>query len=118
MNSEEIKKHITDETGKIVHNIKSIEAASKRQLKDTYLASEILLALTKGHDVSDEQITFLKGQSVNLGKALVLIGLQAVPGSSVAIVILEKVAEKHGFSLFPQEQKEPGMPGEKQEDIP
>lgn len=116
MNSEELKKHITDETGKIVHKIESLEAASKRQIKDTYLASEILLSLTKGHEVSAEQITFLKGQSVNLGKALVLIGLQAVPGSSVAIVLLEKVAEKHGFSLFPQEQKEPEMPGAKQED--
>ena len=117
MNSEDIKKHITDEAGKVLHEIESLEAATKRQLKDTYLASEILLELSKGNEVSAEQITFLKGQSVNLGKALVLIGLQAVPGSSVAIVMLEKVAEKHGFSLFPEAQKEPEMPGEKKEDL-
>lgn len=67
--------------------------------------------------MSPEQIAFLKDQSVNLGKAFALIGLQAVPGSSVAIVLLEKVAEKHGFTLFPRELKESGMPeakGEKQ----
>ncbi|MFL9484835.1 hypothetical protein ACI6Q2_18770 [Chitinophagaceae bacterium LWZ2-11] len=112
MNSKKIKEDIKNKAGKVLQEIKSIETATERQLKDTYLASEILLHLCKGNEASEAQIEFLKGQSVNLGKALALIGLQAVPGSSVAIVILEKSAEKHGFSLFPVALEEPEMPEE------
>jgi hypothetical protein len=110
MDAKKIKDKIKNEASKAVENIKKLEDFTKREVKDTYLASEILLDLTKGNEVTEEQIKFLKEQSINLGKALAIIGLQAVPGSSVAIVILEKVAEKHGFTLFPKELKEPEMP--------
>lgn len=112
MDAKQIEDRIKAEASKALENMKKLGHATEQQVKDTYLASEILLSLTKGNAVSEEQIIFLKEQSLNLGKALALIGLQAVPGSSVAIVILEKVAVKHGFSLFPRELKEPGMPGE------
>lgn len=115
MDAKQIEDRIKAEAGKTLENMKKLGRATEQQVKDTYLASEILLSLTKGNEVSGEQITFLKEQSLNLGKALALIGLQTVPGSSVAIVILEKVAEKHGFSLFPRELKEPGMTREEQE---
>lgn len=112
-------RHIEDlvrlEANKALESMKKLGHATEKQAKDTYLASEILLSLTKGDDVSVEQITFMKAQSVNLAKALTLIGLQAVPGSSVAIVVLEKVAEKHGFSLFPRNLEEPEMPGKQEE---
>lgn len=104
-------KHLEDlvrsEAGKALEKMKSLGHATEKQAKDTYLASEILLSLTKGHEVSETQVIFLKEQSINVGKALALIGLQLVPGSSVAIVILEKVAEKHGFTLFPRDLEEP-----------
>lgn len=115
MDVKKIEDQIKAEASKALESMKKLGHTTETQVKDTYLASEILLSLTKGHDVSEEQITFLKGQSLNLGKALALIGLQAVPGSSVAIVILEKVAEKHGFTLFPRELKTPDMHGEEGE---
>lgn len=54
-------------------------------------------------------MAFLKGQSIDLAKALALIGLQAVPGSSLAIIALEKIGKKYGFTLFPQAQKDPDV---------
>ena len=86
--------------------IKSVGKAFKRESKETKIASKILLKMLRGKKVTPEEIQFLKGQSVDLGKALALIGLQAIPGSSFAIIVIEKVAQKYGFTLFPQEQKE------------
>ncbi|HEY9124047.1 MAG TPA: hypothetical protein PK252_04025 [Bacteroidales bacterium] len=86
--------------------IKSVGRAFKRESEETKIASKILLKMLKGKDVTPEEVQFLKGQSVDLGKALALIGLQAIPGSSFAIIAIEKVAQKYGFTLFPQEQKE------------
>jgi hypothetical protein len=114
MDAKKIEEQLKAEACKALEALKNLEHATETQVKDTYLASEILLSLTKGHEVSAEQITFLKDQSVNLGKALTLIGLQVVPGSSIAIVVLEKVVEKHGFTLFPRELKKPGMPGQEE----
>ena len=53
------------------------------------------------------EIKFLKSQSVDIAKALALIGLQTVPGSSAGIVVLEKIAKKYGFTLLPRAQEEP-----------
>ena len=109
MNPKKIKSLIKDEAGKVGQSVQSLKIASKRELHETYVASEILLKLSTGHEVSGEQIKFLKEQSVDFTKALVLIGLQAVPGSSVAIIALEKIGEKHGFTLFPKAQENPDM---------
>ena len=87
--------------------IKSVGKAFRRESKETKIASKILLKMLRGKKVTPEEIHFLKSQSVDLGKALALIGLQAVPGSSFAIIAIEKVAQKYGFTLFPKEQKKP-----------
>ena len=105
MNADEIKNQLKDKANKTLENIKSIGKASEREVHETYLASEILLKLSKGDDVSTEQITFLKQQSIDLAKAVTLIGLQAIPGSSIAIIAIEKIGQKNGFTLFPQAQK-------------
>lgn len=115
MNTSTLKLQIKEKATKAWEKIKSIGRASKREAQETYLASKILLDLSRGKEVSEDQIKFLKEQSIDFGKALALIGLQAVPGSSVAIVALEKIGEKHGFTLFPQDQKDPEMPEEKPE---
>ena len=85
---------------------KTIGKAFQREARETRQASKILLKMVHGKDVSKEEIKFLKDQSVDIGKALALIGLQAVPGSSVAIIAIEKVAQRHGFTLFPQSQSD------------
>lgn len=76
-----------------------------REVKETKQAAKILYKLAKGGQPSNEEIQFLKSQSADLGKALVLIGLQAVPGSSLAVVGIEKLLKKHGMTLFPQAQQ-------------
>jgi len=96
---------------------KQIEKAFKREASETYTASKILLHLAEGKEATPEQIKFLKEQSIDFGKALALIGLQAIPGSSVAIVALEKLGEKHGFTLFPKDQVDPKMDDKKTETL-
>ena len=89
---------------KLLEEALVIEHASIREAKETHEASLILLRMAEGKEVSKEDVRFLKGQSLDLGKALTIIGLQAIPFSSVAIISIEVVANKHGFSLFPTSQ--------------
>lgn len=108
MDIKTIGEHIQAGAGKALERLKTVEQLTNREVKDTYLASEILLRLMRGQEVSPDEIAFLKGQSVNVAKVLALLGLQAIPGSSLGIVLLEKVVQKHGFSLFPQVLSDPG----------
>ena len=78
-----------------------------RETKETIAAAKVLYRLIKGGEPSAEEVKFLKSQSADFGKALVLIGLQAVPGSSLAVVGLEKLLKKYGMTLFPQSQNIP-----------
>jgi hypothetical protein len=87
--------------------IKTVGKAFKRESEETRAASKILLRIVKGKEVTPDEMQFLKDQSFDLGKALAIIGLQAVPGSSIAIIAIEKLGQKHGFTLFPKDQKEP-----------
>lgn len=107
MDIKTIGEHIQAGAGKALERLKTVEQLTNREVKDTYLASEILLRLMRGQNVSPDEIAFLKGQSVNVAKVLALLGLQAIPGSSLGIVLLEKVVQKHGFSLFPQVLNDP-----------
>jgi hypothetical protein len=98
-------KKIQEEVSKLRAKFTTLETDTKLEIRDTHIAAEILLRLLEEQAVSKEQITFLKEQSVDFGKVLTLIGLQAVPGSSIAIIVLEKIGEKHGFSIFPYPNK-------------
>ncbi len=95
--------------GKGLEELKSLEIFGKRETHDTYIAAEILLKICKDQPVSDDQIEFLKSQSIDLTKVVALIGLQAVPGSSLAIIALEKVLEKHNLTIFPKTLTDPKM---------
>ena len=81
------------------------EVLKEREAQETYTAAHILLHLIERKDVSEDDIKFLKAQSFDVVKVLALIGIQAIPGSCVAILALEKAAEKYGFTLFPTSQK-------------
>jgi hypothetical protein len=94
-------------------SIRRIGRSLVRESKETKLASKILVELIKGKNVKPEEIDFLKGQSVDLGKALAIIGLQAVPGSNFAIIAIEKALQKYDFSLFPTKQKQLSQTGNK-----
>lgn len=107
MNIEDIKRKINADFDKVIEEVKVLEKGTKRETYETYLASQIFLKLIGGNKVSKAQIQFLKEQSIDISKALALIGLQAVPGSSLAIISLEKIAEKHGLTIFPKAQDDP-----------
>lgn len=102
-----IKNKINVGLKKMWDSTKRIGRAIKRETNETYLASKILMKIAKGEEVTEEQIKFLKEQSIDFGKALALIGLQAIPGSSVAIVAIEKAGKKYGFTVFPKDQPDP-----------
>ncbi len=101
MSTEKIK----EEVGKLRAHFETLKTDTKLEIEDTHVAAEILLRLLEEQNVSKEQITFLKEQSVDFGKVLAIIGLQAVPGSSIALIVLEKIGQKHGFSIFPDPNK-------------
>jgi hypothetical protein len=89
------------EVAKLRKAMANLKLDAELERHDNYIAAEILLKLLEKKPVSNPQIEFLKNQSIDFSKVLAIIGLQVIPGSSIAIVLLEKVAEKHGFSLFP-----------------
>lgn len=100
---------IKREAGKLIKKLKNLGSAATSEAQETYVAAEILVKLLEDKPVTEEQIKFLKEQSFDIAKVLALIGLQAVPGSSLAIIVLERIAIKHGFSLFPKIRKTPDL---------
>lgn len=97
MNEETIKIEVL----KLRKKIGTLELDIKLEAGDDYIAAEILIRLLENREVTHEQISFLKDQSIDFTKVLAIIGLQAIPGSSIGIILLQKIAEKHGFSLLP-----------------
>jgi len=85
---------------------KETAQATAREIRETAKAARILSKLLRRKHPTPEEIKFLKTQSVDIAKVLALIGLQAVPGSSLGIIALEKIGQKHGFTLFPKAQKD------------
>ena len=82
--------------------------ALKRESKETVVAAKILKKLIKDEgSVTEEEVKFLKSQGADLGKAVGLLGLQLVPGSSVGIIVLEKIGKKKGFTVFPKKNELP-----------
>ena len=86
---------------KLRKTLDNLKLDAKLERHDNHVAAEILLKFLEKKPVSNQQIEFLKNQSIDFTKVLAILGLQVIPGSSIAIVFLQKVAEKHGFSLFP-----------------
>ena len=87
--------------------VKKTAQAVAREAKETAQAARILSKLVRNKKPTPQEIQFLKLQSVDIAKALALIGLQAVPGSSIGIVALEKLGQKYGFTLFPKSHEMP-----------
>jgi len=107
----EVKDCIVEKSNYIGDGLKDIHKTVVRESNETWVAAGILLKIVKGQKVTEEEIIFLRDQTVDLGKAVTLIGLQAIPGSSFAIIIIEKALKKYGFTLFPTEQKLPPQDG-------
>lgn len=104
---EETKNWLRTHIDKAWVGIKKISKSVARETVETIAAAKILLKILSKSEVSDKEVKFLKDQSIDLAKALTLIGLQAVPGSSVGIVALESFAKSKGFTIFPKAQDIP-----------
>ena len=100
---------LTSEVTRLRKKLKNLQSAATEEARETYVAAEILVRLLEDKPVSKEQIKFLKEQSVDVAKVLALVGLQAVPGSSAGIIVLERIAKRYGFTLFPKTQQRPDM---------
>jgi hypothetical protein len=97
-----IGKIIREKKELLKKDIRELGAETKLEAYDTYVAGEILLLFLENKKVTNKQIIFLKKQSIDFSKVLVLIGLQAIPGSSAAIIVLQKIGEKHGINIIPK----------------
>ena len=104
-----IRSQIAKDKNKLEHEINGLKTYTRSESYDTLVAGEILLLLLEGKDVSEEQLTFLKKQTIDFTKVLAIIGLQAVPGSSIAIIALEKIGRKYGIDIIPKPTAPPIM---------
>ncbi len=102
MDFKTLKQDINQELSKTSKDFKHLKTDAITEGQDTQVAAKILLLLLENKPVTPKEISFLKSESIDFTKVLALIGLQAIPGSSIAIVVLQKIAVKHGFSLFPK----------------
>lgn len=101
-----IKIWFRKQSKKIYIIIIKVNLAFKKESKETVAAAKILIKLIKDErKVSDEEVKFIKEQSVDVGKVVALIGLQLIPGSSIGIIALEKIGKKRGFTIFPKEHE-------------
>lgn len=107
MKSELTENIITNLVNNLSNKIKQLGKGIGRETVETIHASKLLLKLLKGETLSNEEVDFLKKQGGDIAKSVTLLGLQFVPGSSLAIVGIEKAGKKYGFSLFPSQQQIP-----------
>lgn len=89
---------------------KNFGNAFRRESKETVKATKILGKLLMKKEPTQDEINFLKSQSVDIGKAVALLGLQFIPGSSLGIIVLEKSLKKYGLTIFPKSQEEQSEP--------
>lgn len=101
------KNWLRGHTDKAWTGIKNIGKTVKRETVESAAAAKILLKILANAEISEKEVKFLKDQSVDIVKALTLIGLQAVPGSSIGIIVLEKFAKSKGFTILPQAHEIP-----------
>lgn len=89
---------------KFWQSTKNFGRAFNRESRETVKAAKILGKLLSKREPTPDEMKFLKSQSVDIGKAVALLGLQFIPGSSLGIIIIEKSLKKHGMSIFPKSQ--------------
>lgn len=95
---------------KIWQGTKNFGKAFRRESRETAKATKILGKLLMKKEPNQDEINFLKSQSVDIGKAVALLGLQFIPGSSLGIIVLEKSLKKYGLTIFPKSQEEQSEP--------
>ena len=78
----------------------------KQELEQSAEGTALLDKLAMGDDLSGEETQFLKKQLLDIGKGIPLLGLIILPGGSIAVMILVKLASKLGIDLMPSSFKD------------
>lgn len=84
---------------------KSAWKAIKFESKETKDAFIILRKMIKGEDVSDNEKSFLKSQSIDLAKILPLVVIQGLPGAIPITALLVNVGKKYNIDILPNSHK-------------
>lgn len=113
---EKVKKFVGDKKDKLRTSFSKFIEATKREGKETAMASNILLKLIKDKDkVTDNEIKFLKAQSTDLVKIALILGSGVV--SSVIPFTIEKMLNKYGISIMPSSHNLTDENSETDEDL-
>ena len=92
-----------------VKKYEEIKSAVQIESKETVLAAKIILKWLRGDKPSEEQANFLKSQSVDISKALTIIGLQYIAPGALSVInfALEPLFKKFDipFTFYPSSHK-------------
>lgn len=80
--------------------VKAKEVA-KRESQETAHAAQILAAIVQRGSATEDEIKFLKHQSVDILKILGILGASAV--STAIPIFLDKILKPKGINIFPTE---------------
>jgi hypothetical protein len=81
--------------------LKNVSFIAKREKKETVEAAKILALIVKNGHATEEQIKFLKHQSVDILKILGLLGVSLI--SMTIPIFLDKILKPKGINIFPKE---------------
>ena len=94
---------------KIVKETKQFFINLKQELEQSAEGTALLTKMAIGDELTPKETTFLKQQLLDIGKGIPLLGLVILPGGSIAVMILVKLAAKLGIDLMPSSFKDKGV---------
>jgi hypothetical protein len=84
-----------------ISDIRSFLMSLKHELERTAEGTTLLVKLARRRKLTAVEMTSLKVQLIDLGKGIPLLGLIILPGGSIAVVALVKLANHLGIDLMP-----------------
>lgn len=91
----------------IRQQLDNLRASAKGEYSETVVAGRILLDMIKGDKPTQEEVRFVRSQSMDLLRILGIAGTTVVPGSSVMLIALEKMLKPYGISILPSKHETP-----------
>lgn len=84
-----------------------LRTSAKDEYSETVVAGRILMDILKGDKPTEEEVRFLRSQSVDLLKIIGVVGTSPIPGSSVVLLALEGALRPYGISILPTKHEIP-----------
>jgi len=98
-----VKLKTTDKIQDFKKSWRTFISVAKREGEETKEVIRILRKLLRGNEITDEEKNLLKHQSKDLAKIVAVMSLGAV--SMIIPITLEKILNKYGISIMPEEYK-------------